>query len=142
MSKRVITITSRDTMANAADVMREHSISGLLVVDDKRCTGILSASDFVVLQARVRRTNGESTLAAKPQDVKTAPFDSEDADTVGRHMTSAVKSIAATDSLLAAARTMCNEHIHRLPVLDDQHRPVGMITSLDIVAAVVNAIEE
>jgi CBS-domain-containing membrane protein len=37
---------------------------------------------------------------------------------------------------------MCDEHIHRLPVLDGSGRITGVITSLDIVAAMANAADE
>jgi CBS domain-containing protein len=57
-------------------------------------------------------------------------------------MAPAVQGIAAHTSLVEAGRIMCAQHIHRLPVLDDQGRPQGMVTSLDIVAAVVKAVEE
>jgi len=117
MTKKVISISSQDSMADAARKLRDHSISGLPVVDSQeRCTGILSALDFVK-QAK-------------------------DSDRVSQHMTSSVQSIGASQPLLKAARVMCTNHIHRLPVLDDQQRPIGMVTALDVVAALIHAIEE
>jgi predicted transcriptional regulator len=37
---------------------------------------------------------------------------------------------------------MCAEHIHRLLVLDQQERPVGVVSTMDVVAALLNAVEE
>ena len=37
---------------------------------------------------------------------------------------------------------MCQQHIHRLIVLDEQDHPVGILSSLDIVAAMVAVFEE
>jgi CBS domain-containing protein len=45
-------------------------------------------------------------------------------------------------TLLTAARLMCEKHVHRLPVLNLDGKPVGLITSMDVVAALVNAIDE
>jgi CBS domain-containing protein len=45
-------------------------------------------------------------------------------------------------TLLTAARIMCVKHVHRLPVLDSDNRPVGLLTAMDVVAAMVNAIDE
>jgi magnesium transporter len=63
-------------------------------------------------------------------------------DMVSRFMSSGVQTIAAEAGLLEAARIMCATHVHRLPVMDEQHRPCGVVTSLDIVAALVNTVEE
>ncbi len=49
---------------------------------------------------------------------------------------------ALTDTLLAAARLMCEKHVHRLPVLDLDNKLVGLITAMDVVAALVNAMDE
>ena len=62
-------------------------------------------------------------------------------DAVSRYMASAVQSIAANASLLDAARAMCGAHIHHLPVIENE-RVVGIVSTMDIVAAVVNAVDE
>ena len=63
-------------------------------------------------------------------------------DDVRSNMTAAVQSISADDWLTTAARRMCAAHVHRLPVIDAKGHVVGMVSSLDIVAAMVGAIEE
>jgi CBS-domain-containing membrane protein len=57
-------------------------------------------------------------------------------------MSHAVQSIAAHRSLLAAARMMCDGHLHRLVVLDAAGRPEGMISTMDVVAALLNTVDE
>jgi CBS domain-containing protein len=57
-------------------------------------------------------------------------------------MSKRVHSLLPGESLLKAARTMCEQHLHRLPVVDDEGRVVGIISTMDIVAAVVNAVDE
>ena len=129
MTTKVVIASSYDTMASAARKLQEHSVSGLPVVDGQsRCIGILSAADFAKIQSREQES----------ADGDRSPTQ----ELVTQHMTSNVYSIGASQPLMSAARLMCTNHIHRLPVLDDQRRPVGMVTALDIVAALVHAIEE
>jgi CBS-domain-containing membrane protein len=61
---------------------------------------------------------------------------------VRTYMSPSVRSIDADATLIDAARAMCGKHVHRLPVLDARGKVVGLISSLDLVAAVVHAIEE
>ncbi|OYV80609.1 MAG: hypothetical protein B7Z73_18960, partial [Planctomycetia bacterium 21-64-5] len=63
-------------------------------------------------------------------------------DLVASHMSALVQTVAIDQPLTAAARLMCQNHIHRLIALDDQGRPAGVLTSLDIVAALISALEE
>ncbi|MBI2480813.1 MAG: CBS domain-containing protein, partial [Planctomycetia bacterium] len=56
-------------------------------------------------------------------------------------MTDAVQSVASNQPLLNAARIMCADHIHHLPVIEG-HRVLGVISTMDVIAAMLNAIEE
>jgi CBS-domain-containing membrane protein len=145
MSRQVVQLYAHQTMGQAAAVFAEHGISGAPVLDDQgRCVGILSTADFVC-----RGTPGEAASITAGQTTVTrqgpnGPWEIRDVspECVSAHMAPAVQGIAAHTSLVEAGRIMCAQHIHRLPVLDDQGRPQGMVTSLDIVAAVVKAVEE
>jgi predicted transcriptional regulator len=57
-------------------------------------------------------------------------------------MSALVQTVGPDRPLTEAARLMCHNHIHRLLVLDAQGRPTGVVTALDIVAALINAVEE
>ncbi len=126
MRRDVVMTPADGTLAAAAAKLLEHDISGAPVVDDAGyCVGMLSAFDFVrheVLRA----------IGSEPKD----------AELVREHMHPTARSIGATAPLLDAARQMCDAHLHRLPVLDAAGKVVGMISSLDIVAALVGAIDE
>jgi len=144
MSKNVVSISVRDTMAHAAKTLCAHAISGVPIVDEReRISGVLSALDFVKTIGCTSDDNrsGKGQLTPKAENGLECTKGCE-GDLVCLHMTPVVQSIASNQSLLAAARTMCNKHIHRLPVLDDQNRTIGIITALDVVAALVNALEE
>jgi predicted transcriptional regulator len=146
MSRNVITVEASKTMSQAATILTQHFISGAPVVGQQgQCVGIVSATDFVRC---IAATNG-NLFDVGQRDEKhggatgnrhscAAPA----ADMVASHMSALVETVSVDQPLTEAARTMCQNHIHRLIALDSQGRPAGVLTSLDIVAALINAIEE
>lgn len=145
-SADVVPVSSHDAMTRAARTLLDHAISGAPVVDEHgRLVGVLSASDFVrracCCDSPGMASAGGNALSGGGDD---HPFCVEDLphDMVSRFMTQSVQTIAADATLLAAARMMCAEHVHRLPVVDEQRRPSGVITSLDIVATLLNTVDE
>lgn len=117
MTKDVVVTRQSDTIAEALELFTSRDVSAAPVVDDQgRCVGVLSVVDF-------------------------AGHDAPAEQTVAERMTRVVQSVSSGNSLLAAARAMCSHHVHRLPVLDD-NQPVGVISTMDVVAALVNAIDE
>jgi predicted transcriptional regulator len=136
MSRNVIRVEAAKTMLEAAGTLMQHFISGAPVTaPEGQCIGILSATDFVRCCAEAG--SGESGGRAK-NSACPVPLN----DRVASHMSRLVQSIAVDRPLTEAARLMCQNHIHRLVVLDSEGRPVGMITALDIVSALINALEE
>jgi CBS domain-containing protein len=146
MSRQVVPVYAHQTMAEAAAVFIEHGISGAPVLDDQgRCIGILSAADFVRRQGAAR--SGSSFSACNQVVVRSShdgPWQVEDVyeDRVTAHMSAAVQTVEAEAPLADAARIMCAQHIHRVPVLDQHGYPVGMITALDVAAAFLQAADE
>ena len=145
MNQHVVKLSMQESMAEAAEKLLQHEISGAPVVDDQgHCMGILSAGDFV------RRAVAVSRYARKPvahdrqrrHGGAPRPAEALDADLAAAHMSLAVQAVSLETSLAQVARTMCGGHVHRLPVLDNDGRPVGMISSLDLVAAVLHAVDE
>jgi CBS domain-containing protein len=54
----------------------------------------------------------------------------------GRYMTTDIVSVGTGTPLPEVARKMVDAHIHRVPVLDERGRPVGIVSSTDVLAAV------
>lgn len=133
MRRDVVKVSAQHSMPEVAAVLVQHDISGVVVVDDNgKCAGVLSAVDFV------KRT---TATAGTPRQ-ETGPGNFESQDLADRYMSKAVQTVAQYASLISAARIMTSEHIHRLPVLDDHGHLAGLLTSMDIVAALVNAYDE
>ncbi len=148
MSQDVISVSANSTMAEAAEVLAKHDISGVSVVNElEQCVGILSATDFARRECSQSESDTLSTPAGEyilVHEVGAGPFQIEHVseDLVRQHMSRALQTIDSQQTLIDAARYMLGEHIHRLVVVDKRARPVGIVSSLDILAALVQAVDE
>jgi CBS domain-containing protein len=140
MSTDIVTIAAHSTMSEAARRLLQAQVSGAPVVDEQgRCVGVLSGGDFVKRDAQ-RSEGPEAALEFDP--VQGYQVQSEANDLVCNQMSVAVQTIDPHLPLLEAARYMCLQHVHRLIAVDDSHRPIGVVSSLDLSAAVLKIIEE
>lgn len=140
MCGRIVEIPEFKTMAEAAEILTNHQISAAPVVDEQgRCIGILSTTDFAKCVASINGSTVEEER--RPPDWKVATPLSYDEPVTG-FMTSAVQTVEEATPLVTAARMMCAQHYHRLIVLDRSHRPVGIVSTMDVVAALVNLADE
>lgn len=133
MAKGVVWVNTQQQMADVATILLKHEISSAPVVDESgACVGIISASDFLKRDARDEHTK-EPARARRgwtPEDIA-ATF-----------MSTGVQTIPASASILQASRIMCAQHVHRLPVVNHNGHPVGIISTIDIVASLNNTIDE
>ncbi len=139
MCRDVLTVDESEDLQSAARRLYDRDVSGAPVVNSLgRCVGVLSASDFVARDAE--ESPREILVRTNPDE----PYrvESLDDNLVASHMTPFVQTISEDASVLEAARIMCAEHIHRVIAVDEEQRPHGILTALDIVAATIAAIEE
>ena len=141
MNRQVISIAADESLSAAAETLIQHEITGVPVVDAQGdCQGVLSGTDFVRrLRSDRPQGTGVGTSPSISRDFE-AHFSSE--TVVGDIMTPRVRSIYPDASLMDAARAMCEFHVHRLIVMDHSRRPMGIVSSLDVVAAMIQAIEQ
>ena len=144
MVQPVVTVRVNSTMSAAAAVFVEHQISGAPVVDDLgQCVGFLSASHFV--KSRAEEMDGSKLVshylrANHPSGLYS--INELRCDLVQNHMSSACQSVGRGVPLLQAAKTMCQERVHRLLVIDTNGAPVGILTSIDLVATITFLAED
>jgi CBS-domain-containing membrane protein len=128
-------------MTEAAMILTAKEVSAAPVVSDQgRCMGIISTTDFAKCAAATA-AEPQSTDRLCPPELRLEATSAYD-QPVTAYMTAAVQTIKADAPLVTAARMMCAQHYHRLIVLDDAQRPVGVISTMDIVAALVNLADE
>lgn len=140
MASQLVTVSSHSNMGEAADLLCEKRISGVPVIDNRgNCVGILSSSDFVHSKAEEAEIGHGYESALHRQH-----FSLDDANghnLVRHHMTPRVKTVDMDSSVLDAARCLCDNHIHRLLVVNKENQPVGILTTLDLISTFVEAVE-
>ena len=148
MSRDVQLVSGHQTMEEVATAFRKSHISSAPVINESgRCIGMISASDFLKRDAstcepHVVVGDVEHHHLAEPTEGESLSIETDNHDAVSQYMTDAVQAVVPQATLLQAARMMSAEHIHHLPVLDEQHQIVGVISTMDVTAALVNAIDE
>ncbi len=139
MSRGVLVISQHMSLRAAAHLLTQARVSGAPVVDEEgRCVGVLSAADLVHWmdrgkQATKRRGTGASCVCC---DWQIDGLDDVPEDEVSRYMTTNVVATGPETRVGELARWMRNAHIHRIVIVDERRRPVGVVSSMDVLAAV------
>jgi CBS-domain-containing membrane protein len=125
MTSRVATISRGSALHDLERLLVERRIHGVPVVDEAdRIVGVVSQSDLLTWHyATSAGTGGEE---AEP-DARRAR--------VEEIMSPLVHCIAPERTLAEAAVRMLREHIHRLVVVDDEFRVVGILAAVDLLRA-------
>lgn len=142
MSRTVITLTQDMPLPDAARVLAQAHIGGAPVVDDAgRCIGVFSTTDIARLA--LRDAGAAPRAPAVPgcgcSDWQLLDYDDWDdfsVNFVGAFMTSDPVMALPTTPVKELARRMVDAHIHRLIVAGPDRRPLGIVSSTDILAAV------
>jgi CBS domain-containing protein len=141
MSRDVITIPQRMPLPDAVGVLAQAHIGGAPVVDGRgECVGVFSLADFA---RRTRPGNRASHLAppvpgcvCTEWEVVQPDWADLPPDAVGRYMTPDPVTVPPETTLGEMAQRMVDAHIHRLIVTDAEGRPIGIVSSTDLLAAV------
>jgi CBS domain-containing protein len=138
MSRAVATIPDSATMDEAAAILERAEASGAPVVNAAgACVGVLSNTDFLRFEI-TRGDDGEmSHVWSDAIHGDYLPWNS-----VRRFMSTPLLAVRPTTALLAAAQLMCREHVHRLLVIDEASQLGGIVSTLDVVSAVLAMSEE
>ncbi|MCA9232818.1 MAG: CBS domain-containing protein [Planctomycetales bacterium] len=147
MSREPVTVSANATMAEAAKVLCGEQIGGAPVVDEMgHCVGVLSSRDFAARDQKDTSGLSHSGLCddfavissdrSGPMHIERFPEGS-----VRRYMQSTVQTVSDQTPLIDAATIMSNQHIHRLIVLDETSHPVGIVTSIDLLKAIVHELK-
>jgi CBS domain-containing protein len=155
MVRSVVTLKPSDTLADAAAILLHEQISGAPVVDAAgACVGVLSASGILSAEEKVEQERQKvaessfwnsnlalpmSVYAAKLEEVreKIAPAANQP---VERFMTSDLVSVTADTPLRTVVESMVNAHVHRVVVLDAGRRLRGIVSTTDVLAALLRAV--
>jgi predicted transcriptional regulator len=141
MSAPLVTIPEEMSLQGAAHRLVKAAVTGAPVVNSEgHCVGVLSTTDFVHWIDREK--HGPVACATSPAFC--APWQMVNAEELSNElvhdwMTRDAVMVAATMPLVDIARKMLDAHIHRVIVIDSGRRPIGIVSSTDVLAAVVRA---
>lgn len=142
MSRDVVMVPHEMSLQGAARMLARANVTGAPVVDENgRCIGVLSATDFMHWvekdhKAGKPRSAGYPICSAWqiPEGAVEGTWRVEDC------MTRDPVLVPPNAAIAEVARIMIDAHIHRVIVVEAaSQRPVGIVSSMDILAAVARA---
>jgi CBS domain-containing protein len=137
MSQTLVLVPKEMSLPGAAHLLAQARVSGAPVVDaDGRCIGVLSTTDFLHYAER-----GKPAGHAQAHSVYSWQIveDEDDQETVEDYMNTDPVCVAPGTPIGEIARMMIDAHIHRVIVVDEGNRPVGIVSSTDVLATVAQA---
>jgi CBS domain-containing protein len=140
MERKVLCVKTDVSVKMLASLFIERGLSGAPVVDENaRLVGFVSFAEIV-------RDSVERGGLAEPEHLSVRikgggeydlpeGFHSEEIAhaTVGEIMTRVVVTLFAHDTVATAAALMAFEGVRRIPVIDDEGRVIGLLTTLDVI---------
>ncbi|MEM9195349.1 MAG: CBS domain-containing protein [Myxococcota bacterium] len=115
MQKTVWSVSPTTPALNAARLLRDHKFGCLPVLEDGRLVGIVTEADFL------RLVLDSLDLGEPPPRL-----------TLGDAMTRPAESLPLTATLHEARAAMTAGAVRHLPIVDEQGRPLGMISDRDL----------
>ncbi|HJH30140.1 MAG TPA: CBS domain-containing protein [Methanosarcinaceae archaeon] len=148
MNSDVVSCKPDDEISSAAQLLKEHNISGLPVVAEGKVVGIVTEADvlkllevpehgglwlpspFEVIEIPIRELINWEDTKHMLTDIGTKP--------IKEIMESEVYTISMDSSIEDASSMMIKHKVNRLPVLDDETL-IGIITRGDIIRGLAEA---
>jgi CBS domain-containing protein len=141
MNEEVETIPPWMTLPAAARTLARSHISGAPVVNTEgECVGVISTTDFMTWAEKGEPPDKKSTAAEVCFPWQIVDEDNFTANSVRGHMTADPVTVRSNVSIGELAQKMVDAHIHRLIVVNEENKPIGVISSTDILAALANAV--
>ncbi len=120
MTKAVATIRPDATIKDAAQIMQQHNVGSIPVVDSNGLVGIVTDRDIVVRNI----AEGQDPLSTPVKNV----------------MTSQVTTVTPDEDVHDISRMMATRQIRRVPVIENQ-KLVGMVSLGDIATTGITNME-
>ena len=136
MTPEPVCASSGDNLRDVARLLDEYEISGLPVIDEQdRLIGVVSRTDLIrrMLEGPPAARHDERWLDLLAADsVSTVEVDVARLGTVDDLMSVDPIVAKAEETLSKVARRMAEERVHRVVVVDVSRRPIGIVTTLDL----------
>ena len=152
MVRDIVTLRPNQWLADAAAIFLQQQISGAPVVNETgQCVGVITVSDILLAEKKVNKQRQEIAAStfwnsnlALPASVyqerledlrdKIAPPTQQP---VERFMTTDLVLVSEDQPLSTVVQYMVDAHVHRVVVLDASQQLCGLISTTDVLAALL-----
>ncbi|MEM9657344.1 MAG: CBS domain-containing protein [Planctomycetota bacterium] len=153
MQDSVVTVWPNANLRESMELMTENHVTGLPVIDDSdRCVGVISATDILNYEQEhadsIADANAELAHHFDPdlqrwETVRVSSFALEQFGEVkvSELMSPELISVDRQTPAIEIARIMTKQRIHRVLVLSDDERLLGIVTSTDFVRSVADGVD-
>ncbi len=140
MTPNPITVKPSDFIETVVQLLEEHRISGLPVVDDqKQVVGIISEADLLIRESPLQPPLHFTLLGGVIYFDSPSHFHQQVKKALGMTvqdvMTPQPITTTPETSLVDAAQLMRHKKVNRLPVINSQNSLAGIITRHDLICA-------
>jgi CBS-domain-containing membrane protein len=140
MSRDLVLIPRQMLVRDAAQLLSKHRVTGAPVVDaENRCIGVVSATDFVHQAQQTGNVSAKGWMDpvyySAWQQLGTENLPS---GRIESYMTSDVLTATPSTPISQLARMMIDGRVHRVIILDAQQRPVGLVSTMDLLTALAD----
>ncbi len=156
MTRQIVTVQESATLESVVVKLKKQRISGAPVIDDVgKLVGILSIFDLIdtqPAQTEPEESASDAAPVALAHESEQSNWEllgrdglidqSAGVEKVSQRMSTSITSVTDDTLLVDVARVMCDGHWHRVPVVDRAESLVGIISTMDVLAAIVNAADE
>lgn len=139
MTPAVVTLPQEMRLAAAARMLRSQQVSGAPVIDHEgRCVGVLSTTDFMRFAEEACRTGRLPCRTFDALGLEWEMYEPDDLSNneIRQYMTSDPVTVSPETGIVRMAQMMLDGHIHRLIVVDAERRPIGIVSTTDLLAAI------
>lgn len=152
MTRTLVCAHPDQDLLEVESLLFERHISGMPVVEEERLIGVLSASDVARVQVLMNSLDGQvndrldwPTQADGFQHTDPPQFDGFRQMITRLKVRDAMQDQVTVcppgEPLSRVAQTMLDDHIHRVIVVEGD-KPVGVISSLDLVKVLIKYLEK
>lgn len=114
MARTVISVSPNATLEDAVQLLRQHVVGALPVIENDHLVGIVSSIDLLAYFGEAAAEDGEGRCVA---DL----------------MTEQVFSVHPTDSLDVAVAVMLEHGVRHTPVVDEEDAVIGIVSQRDVI---------
>jgi len=141
ISSELVSINPQSKLREALAAMLENRVTALPVVDVRRhCVGVISVTDLLGAAKDLNdELNALSETGGLDHEALVEKLEHADllTEQVQDWMSTDPISVGIEDSVQHAAKLILRHRVHRLVVLDEQRRVVGVVSTMDLLAVYV-----